>query len=1309
MDTSLIKLKRVDIIKNSKIYLDRIINEINLNNITINNITINNNYNTKIKTIIFNEPSYKADFKELLEKYEVFYPDFPELPKLSTIGYHDQSLRKSREKSLYLIKDLENYINEGNHTNNEIENKKNEVLKSILENRRTGLKKCKNIIKNPNHKKYVEEEFNKEESRKNNNIENQLQQIIFGPNNSKYNQNECNIDTSKFNSEYLYEEYIKKQYGKIFLLGSSDNMKKYETCKNHFFINPALDSLDNDSRNKCDSLVEWTMYLNMLYLLVIKYSKLDISGMIVIPKNKQFTKKRRDTEPSTIKGKFIGFIVIPYENDNDKINKFSKSFMLNELLIAVFETKEKTFSFAHSTTSHYTLYDLNSGIISHGHIYRDFTILYYEIIALFKYLGVKGYYDINLPYNIFLSNLSYEDITIKYPNLKEVFLNENSFNEKIYNKKHYKKKQISLYFKNMNTNHVILKSIEKNNTEFMQEGGNILFNIDKIINKHRSIVNKFFNKNYENETKFYSNIYNEYKYVYNYPFLHESKYYTLDKKINWKNLLSDEIKGSIYKYEPLTFGYHYLYQLYKDDYEYFNTDNIKIAEISVLPTFFEILKKNNKNNSIDLYLTENNYRSLDDKLWKDLIKIYKLKIGGNIFYNKKISKKYNILIINLIKDIEDFSNDYNNNYTNYTENTIEKYIKDEIKNLKYLEKGGTCYIFFYSIFSNNLLELYLKLCKKFENIDFFIGKYRENYKIYGGLWLKCYNYKTKNKLSSKELIRKLEIFYKNYYDKKYEWYLDYEKFIENYFEKNSSKKNFIQTKYNLLENQINTAKNFAEEYQLEIKPEWKKFIYGDFYINQIYKDINYRTKSSNEFNEIFRILPNNYNYLPYGILDKKNINCHDGQRKLLFSEIEFYTLVSQKYDLKNILVVYAGSGEGIHEQVIFNLFPELDFYFCDPIKFLFKHPLLYNKDRVRINNNYYTDETWKDVFKFNKKNKNIIFISDIRGDVTEKDIMNNMIQQQKWTIQLNSVAYMLKFRLPYLDENFNKSLITYKLPKEVEVDRSYNNMDNEINKKYDFYYLKGSIYIQLYSPTLSSETRLVYVRDKNEKFIIQKYNIENYDGNMYYFNQIDRSKKYKYKDSNLMKYHILGYDDSYESVSEYYIIDKYFNEKETSSNIIKKLYNINNQIIKYSNKDIVLCPFYTLFKKKKEFVFNSNKTKKNIAIDLLNLIKNIYIIFIFSLKNQYLYFGKGNILNYIEYENQRQEIKNKFKLLNKYIHDFINKDIIKKNVKYLVIKDILNKSESIFNKLLKDYNNENNENNINNKYLNIYNKLYKNL
>jgi hypothetical protein len=39
------------------------------------------------------------------------------------------------------------------------------------------------------------------------------------------------------------------------------------------------------------------------------------------------------------------------------------------------------------------------------------------------------------------------------------------------------------------------------------------------------------------------------------------------------------------------------------------------------------------------------------------------------------------------------------------------------------------------------------------------------------------------------------------------------------------------------------------------------------------------------------------------------VGCHDGQRKLLFSEIEFYTELSKTHDLNDILVVYVGSGE----------------------------------------------------------------------------------------------------------------------------------------------------------------------------------------------------------------------------------------------------------------------------------------------------------------------------------------------------------------------------------------------------------------
>ena len=617
-----------------------------------------------------------------------------------------------------------------------------------------------------------------------------------------------------------------------------------------------------------------------------------------------------------------------------------------------------------------------------------------------------------------------------------------------------------------------------------------------------------------------------------------------------------------------------------------------------------------------------------------------------------------------------------------------------------------CYFYFDTIINDDLLKLYLKVCSKFKNVELYISSIRSQYKKYGGLWLKCYGYNYKNILSKNELKEYFFTFYKSYYDNKYKWFSDYEKFIN---VQHNNKINYIQLKYDIMSTRINMIKNFSEKYQIEIDPKWKKFIYGDFYLNQIYNQINYRTSPYSEYSEITRILPEKgYGYLPYGSLEKKNTNCHDGQRKLLFSEIEFYSLVSEKYDLNNILVVYVGSGEGAHEPIIFDLFPELDFYFCDPIPFVFKHPFLHNKERVKINHDYYNNETWKDVVKFNKKKKNIIFISDIREDVEEQLIIDNMVEQQLWTIQLDSVAYMLKFRLPYLfEDKFLKLKIDYEIPSKIKVNKSIFK-DKSI---YDFFYLKGNIYFQIYAPGMSSETRLIHVKkNKKEDFEIQKYNIEQYDGNMYYFNIIDRTNKFLYKDSSLMKYHLLGYDDSYESVSEYYIIDKYFHEEMDYKNIIQKIYDINNKLINYSHKDIVLCPFYTLYKKDLNVIYKNNKiqkikTEKNKI--MMDIIKNLYILVIFSLKNQYYYFGKGNILSYNNYEKQRYQIKEKYKLLNKYINELINKEFTKKDAKYVLIKDLLNKSDDIFDKLLDNENNSNNINNINNKYLNMFNIIYK--
>jgi hypothetical protein len=535
------------------------------------------------------------------------------------------------------------------------------------------------------------------------------------------------------------------------------------------------------------------------------------------------------------------------------------------------------------------------------------------------------------------------------------------------------------------------------------------------------------------------------------------------------------------------------------------------------------------------------------------------------------------------------------------------------------------------------------------------------------------------------------------------WYKKFENFIKTY---KSNIKNHIQLNLEIVSQKLNFLKDFIEEYNLEINPKWKKIIYEDHYLAQVSKDINYRTTPSNDYNPLFRTLSFNtpHKYYPYGTLETHSLNCHDGQRKLLFSEIEFYTLVREKYDLNNILVVYAGSADGTHEPIIFDMFPELDFYLCDPNPFHIKHPFIHNKERVKIVNDFYTDETWHDVVKFNKKKKNIIFVSDIRVTETNEAVFNNMIEQQRWIIQLNSVAYMVKFRLLYdLDES--KFNISYEIPNDKNIkpfnkkanisenifDKNKNNNNNNNKSKHNklthnnFQYLKGSIYLQIYAPISSTETRLVYVKDnKNEKFEIINYNTHDYDAFMYYFNNIDRKKKYYYGNSRLMKYNLLGYDDSYESVSEYYIIDKYLNNKNSNNNnelnhtykdVIQYLYLLDNRINSIIHKNIVLCPFYTLSKNKSIF----NRLKESKSKELLMNIKKLYIIYLYSFKNQYYYFGKGTLLDKSEYESMQKSIIHNIELLNKFITPYMDNRLMEKDVLYVLIKDLLHKGRNIKN------------------------------
>lgn len=345
-------------------------------------------------------------------------------------------------------------------------------------------------------------------------------------------------------------------------------------------------------------------------------------------------------------------------------------------------------------------------------------------------------------------------------------------------------------------------------------------------------------------------------------------------------------------------------------------------------------------------------------------------------------------------------------------------------------------------------------------------------------------------------------------------------------------------------------------------------------------EINYRYYDNKKikfqrklYNKKIKYNKNNYD----GI-----VNCHDGQRKLLFSEIEFYTLLQKRYDLSKLLVLYIGSADGTHEPIIFDLFPELDFYFVDPNRFNIKHKYINNKDKLIIDNSYYDDTKYKEIKKVAKmKKKEIVFISDIRLSPEEEIVLEDMMKQERWCIQIEPIAFMLKFRLPWKDEIKNK-------------------------KEKNFKYLKGEIYNQIFAPNHSTETRLINLDSKKIEY--KNYNIIDYEEKCYYFNKIIRRNYFKYKYSDKLKYYIAGYDDSYECSAIYNIIENYIKLNENNrykdlkqyEKIIKLINYINYYLDNLLRKSIINCNYKCLINRKKN-IKNINK---------------YYEIYIKSLKNQ---------------------------------------------------------------------------------------------
>lgn len=198
---------------------------------------------------------------------------------------------------------------------------------------------------------------------------------------------------------------------------------------------------------------------------------------------------------------------------------------------------------------------------------------------------------------------------------------------------------------------------------------------------------------------------------------------------------------------------------------------------------------------------------------------------------------------------------------------------------------------------------------------------------------------------------------------------------------------------------------------------------------------------------------------------------HWGQRKLLLSEIEFLTM----YCVPGATVVYAGAAPGTHTPYLLELFPDLKFVLVDPAPFSSK---LTEGPRCSIRQELFTDELAREFETTN----NTLFLCDIRScdwpldneQEIEDKVLEDMQAQQRWHDIIKPIKSMLKFRLPWDAGNTE--------------------------------YLAGDVYLPVFGPGSTSETRLIPHGHDRINWDNQKY-----EEQMFHFNTVTRVARYPHK------------------------------------------------------------------------------------------------------------------------------------------------------------------------------------------------------
>jgi hypothetical protein len=255
-----------------------------------------------------------------------------------------------------------------------------------------------------------------------------------------------------------------------------------------------------------------------------------------------------------------------------------------------------------------------------------------------------------------------------------------------------------------------------------------------------------------------------------------------------------------------------------------------------------------------------------------------------------------------------------------------------------------------------------------------------------------------------------------------------------------------------------------------------------------------------------RVLDRSASRMPYRRRDSEvKSTLHWGQRKLLLSEIEFLTEHAPAGS--NIEVcIYLGAAHGTHIPFLASLFKHLQFVLIDPSPFG-----ITTTSQIIIREEFATPEMCAEYSA-----RRCVLVSDIRtadyrvldASAVERSVAADMDLQMRCCLAVQPKAAVLKFRLPWSP---GESM-----------------------------YLDGTVYLPVWGPQTTTESRLVCSGSETRMWDHREYNER-----MFYFNTVSRPAPYRHDVTG-----VSGLDHCYDCSAEVLILERYlkvFDAREASS------------------------------------------------------------------------------------------------------------------------------------------------------------------